>query len=176
MACAGVVASAGAQLDFVFVTVGTAQYTTQSGKSTITITESGFSNFGTNDNGSVSYPSEASLSIGNGQKHTINRLEDTGLSSIFLQFVNPKVGGSTGDNAPSDGQGAGSADDINLFRQLVIHNPHNGVFKLPRVNNTTTNVSNASTSIQWFTGYNAGMFKTNTSNGDIVIVELRGDL
>lgn len=176
MACAGVVASAGAQLDFVFVTVGTSVYTIQSGKSTITVTESGFSSNGTRDNGSVSYPSEASLSIGNGQKHTINRLEDIGLSSIFLAFVNPKVGGSTGDNAPSDGQGAGSADDINLFRQLVIHNPHNGVFKLPRVNNSSTTVNDSVTTIQWSTGYNAGMFKTNTSNGDIVIVELRGDL
>ena len=172
-----VAASAGAQLDFVFVTVGSASYSTTVNKVTTTYTEAGFSNTGTRNKGSLSYPSEASLSIGNGQKHTVKEIQDLGTATIRLTLDNPKVGGSSGDNAPSDGVGAGgeSADDINLFRQLVVHHPDNGVHRLIREQNGGTGVSNSQTSMSWSSGYTGFMFKTNTSNGEVVIVELRSD-
>ena len=70
MACAGVVASAGAQLDFTFMTVGSRT----SGKSTF---------FGFNSSTSTGSLSKTSLETQSGNARTCTLIEDQGTNIVF---------------------------------------------------------------------------------------------
>ena len=84
MACAGVVASAGAQLDFTVMTVAT--YTV--GKSSVI----GFRS------GSGGALSNNTLEFGNGTAYTITQLEDQGSSIVFVSSGFPSSKPSIGDS------------------------------------------------------------------------------
>ena len=160
MACAGVVASAGAQLDLFFITKGTRTYTIQSGKSTITIYERGFRT--SPSFGSVSYAIGSGMRIKGGAEHELIQLYHTGLSTIYVTFKNPKVGGSTGDNAPEAS-----------FTSIVLHNPQTSVRQVLKLADDDITVSPGDSSTQWmWIETEAGV---NTNNDTVIPCELRAD-
>lgn len=74
MACAGVIASAGAQLDFTIMTVGSR--TVSVGKSTVTY-------FGFNNGTSTGSLSKTSLETQGGNARTCTQIEDQGTNILF---------------------------------------------------------------------------------------------
>jgi len=170
MACAGVVASAGAQLDLFFITNGSYQYTIQVGKSTSTITEAGYAGSGRGATyGSVSYAIGSGVRVKGGTEHVLNYLTDSGISGHVARLANPKVGGSTGDNAPVDS-----------YTCIAVHNPTSGRKRLLRSQVHGESSSDAATSYSWAGGgngytYDNTLFK-NVSNGTVIPCELRADL
>ena len=74
MACAGVIASAGAQLDFTIMTVGSR--TVSVGKSTLTF-------FGFNNSTSTGSLSKTSLETQGGNARTCTQIEDQGSQILF---------------------------------------------------------------------------------------------
>ncbi len=170
MACAGVVASAGAQLDLFFITKGSFQYTISVGKGTSTIQEAGYASSGRAATyGSVSYAIGSGVRVKGGTEHVLNYLTDSGISGHLAQLDNPKVGGSTGDNAPVDS-----------YTCIAVHNPTSGRKRLLRSQTSAGSSGDTVTTYTWIGGgngytYDNTLFK-NVSNGTVIPCELRADL
>ena len=99
MACAGVIASAGAQLDFTVLTVGSGNVTV--GKSTVTY-------FGFNNSTSTGSLSNTTLETQGGNARTCTQIEDAGSQILFTL--------TSGEDSDAAGYKTLVIDDLVLSR------------------------------------------------------------
>jgi hypothetical protein len=151
MACAGVVASAGAQIDFTIMTVGRRITTVSAGKFTSTYFHYGFVTGGSQ--GSVT---KSNLETANNTSHALLQLEHVSHSS----------GGTVGMNLSL--QGTVADTDVAGFRTLALSSNTNFLRSDRASYGTATNSV-------WNWSYSGTLLASAYSTGTPIIVELRAD-
>ena len=159
MACAGVIASAGAQLDFTTMTVGRRITTVSAGKFTQIYFPYGFIT-----GGSVGSVTKSSLETANNTSHALLQLEHVSHSS----------GGTVGMNLSL--QGTVADTDVAGFRTLVMTNTSTGVItKFLRSDKASYSTATNSVWNWTWSSSNSQPFAAAFSPSIPVVCELRSD-
>ena len=151
MSCAGVIASAGAQIDFTIMTVGRRITTVSAGKFTITHFHYGFVTGGSQ--GSVT---KSSLETANNTSHAL----------LQLEHITNSSGGAVGMNLSL--QGTVADTDVAGFRTLALSSNTNFLRGDRASYGTATNSV-------WNWSYSGSLLSSAYSTGTPIIVELRAD-
>ncbi len=161
MACAGVIASAGAQIDLTFMTVGRRITAISAGKFT-----SVYFHFGFLTGGSVGSVTKSSLETANNTSHALLQLEHISQQST--------TGSPVGMNLVL--QGTVADTDVAGFRTLVMTNTSTGVItKFLRGDRASYSTATNSAWNWTWSPTNGEPFATAYSSSSPVICELRAD-
>jgi len=158
MACAGVVASAGAQIDLTFLTVGRRATVVSAGKFSSTYFHYGFS-------------TTASFSVaGSVTKSSLETAGNTSHALLQIQHISHSTGGAVGLNFQLEGTVADT--DAGGFKTLVMTNTSTGQeSKLSRSGRYAYGAPGS----KWTWSYASNLLSNAYTNGQVLAVELRSD-